>query len=234
MFFDKLEMDGWVHIPSFISKAKLEKIENKIKIIFGVENFDGLSEKIIELDRSDQKELYQYNLCINNITEILSLLVDVDDMLAQHHPDSSGVVLDHYVLLGLPSDERLAYSWHQESSYIPTVPTVYTMWTPLFNSAVRENGAMSVLTGTHKLGKIGYNRVDKPSGYCDLVVDTKELIPKYPEHFCCNAPGDSILFDKDLLHRSNFNETNKVRISLLLRVGHINTVTQLSDLKDTY
>jgi ectoine hydroxylase-related dioxygenase (phytanoyl-CoA dioxygenase family) len=114
------------------------------------------------------------------------------------------------------------------------LPTVYTVWTPLFNSAVRENGTMSVLTGTHKLGNIGYNRVDKPNGYCDLVVDTKEIILRYPEHFCCNSPGDGILFDKDLIHRSNFNETNKVRVSLVLRVGHIDTVTQISDFKDFY
>jgi hypothetical protein len=234
MDIDKLAMDGWVHIPSFVPKDKVLKIENKIKNIFGVGDFDELSRKIIELDRYDQTLLYQYNLSINKITEILSLGEKVDEFLALRHPKSSGVVLDHIVLLGLPSDERMAYSWHQESSYIPTVPTVYTMWTPLFNPSTRENGTMSVLSGTNKLGNVGYNRVDKAHGYCDLVADYKELVSKYPEYFCCNATGDCILFDKDLVHRSNFNSTDYVRISLTLRVGHINTVTQLSDFKDSY
>jgi ectoine hydroxylase-related dioxygenase (phytanoyl-CoA dioxygenase family) len=234
MDFDKLAMDGWVYIPSFVPKDKVLKIENKIKNIFGVGGFDELSKKIIELDKCDQSLLYQYNLSINRITEILSLAEKIDELLTLRHPKSSGVVLDHYVLLGLPADQRLAYSWHQESSYIPTVPTVYTMWTPLFTPSTRENGTMSVLSGTHKLGNIGYSRLEKPHGYCDLVVDTKELIPKHPEYFCCNAIGDCILFEKDLVHRSNFNITDKVRISLLLRIGHIDTVTQLSGWKDGY
>jgi ectoine hydroxylase-related dioxygenase (phytanoyl-CoA dioxygenase family) len=234
MNFDKFARDGWIHIPNFVSKDKSRKIKTKIKNIFGVETFDELSVKIIELDKCDQSILYQYNLCINQITEILSLAADIDDLLAQHHPGSSGVVVDHYVLLGLPADERLTYSWHQESSYVPTVSTVYTLWTPLFNPSTIENGAMSVLSGTHKLGNIGYTRVDKPQGYCDLVVNTKELVLKYPEHFCCNSPDDGILFDKDLVHRSNFNATDKVRVSLVLRVGHINTATQLSDWKKDY
>jgi ectoine hydroxylase-related dioxygenase (phytanoyl-CoA dioxygenase family) len=110
---------------------------------------------------------------------------------------------------------------------------VYTMWTP-FNPSTRENGAMSVLSGTRKLGNVGYDRVDKARGYCDLVVDTKELISRHPECFCCDAMGDCILFDKDLVHRSNFNATDKVRITLSLMVGHINTATQLSDWKDDY
>ena len=231
---EKFAMDGWVHIPNFVSKNKLQKIERKIKNIFGVGTFDELSKKIIELDGCDQGLLHQYNLSINKITEILGLAEKVDELLAPRHSGSSGVVLSHYVLLGLPADQRLVYSWHQESSYIPTVPTVYTMWTPLFNPSTRENGAMSVLSGTHKLGNLGYDRVDKTHGYCDLLIDTKELISTHPEYFCCNAAGDCILFDKDLVHRSNFNATDKVRISLSLMVGHINTATQLSDWKDDY
>jgi hypothetical protein len=234
MDFEKFKTDGWVHVPSFVSKEKLGKIESKIKIIFDVGSFDELSQKIIELDKSDQSLLYQYNLCVNEITEILSLFLDVDNLMGQLHPDSSGIAVGRYILLGLPGDERLAYSWHQESSYMPTLPTVYTMWIPLFNSAVRENGAMSVLTGTHKLGNVGYSRIDKPQGYCDLFVDTKELIPKYPEHFCCVAPGGGILFDKDLVHRSNFNETENVRFSMVLRISNIKTATQLSISKEDY
>jgi len=160
--------------------------------------------------------------------------VDLDGLLAQYHNGLSGVGIDHYILFGLPADERLAYSWHQESSYIPTVSPEYNMWFPLFDYSKRENGAMSVLTGTHKLGNVGYKRVDKPQGYCDLVVDTSEMIPKHPEHFCCIAPGDGILFDKDLVHRSNVNATDKVRISLVVRIGYIDTATQLSDWKQDY
>lgn len=234
MDFERLMLDGWAHLPGFISKDKLQIIEKKIKTIFGVEDFDRLSKKIIELDKTNQKKLYQYNLSINNITEILGLLADVDSLLAPNYPDLSGVGLDHCILLGLPADERLAYSWHQESSYMPSVDMVYNMWMPLFNSSIRDNGAMSVLSGTHKLGNIGYERVDKPGGYCDLVVDAKEIVLKYSEHFCCVAPGDGILFDKDLLHRSNFNKTDEVRLSLVVRVGYINTATQLSDFKKDY
>ena len=55
MDFDKLAVDGWIHMPGFIPKAKLEVIEKKIKIIFGVRDFDELSKVIIELDRVDKK-----------------------------------------------------------------------------------------------------------------------------------------------------------------------------------
>lgn len=234
MDFEKLLADGWVHLPSFIPDEKLEIVEKKVKVIFGVENFDSLSEKIIELNKSNQKKLYQYNLCINEITEIHGLLLDVDSLLAQHYSGFSGVGIDRYVLLGIPADKRLAYSWHQESSYIPTVERLYNMWIPLFNPSVQENGAMSVLTGSHKLGNVGYERIDRPGGYCDLVVDTKPIISKYPEHYCCIAPGDGILFDKNLLHRSNFNGTEKVRFSLVIRIGYIDGDAQLSDWKKDY
>jgi hypothetical protein len=231
---DKFVMDGWVHLPNFVPKDKSLKIESKIKNIFGVETFDELSTKIIELDKCDPSMLYQYNLCINQITEISSLFVDLDKLVAQHHPDSSGVVVGRYVLLGIPADERLTYSWHQESSYIPTVSNLYNVWIPLFNESTSKNGAMSVLTGSNKLGQVEYNRIDKPNGFCDLTIDVEKLTPKYPEHFCHITPGDGILFDKNLIHRSNLNISDKVRFSLVIRSGYINSLTQLSDFKKDY
>jgi ectoine hydroxylase-related dioxygenase (phytanoyl-CoA dioxygenase family) len=234
MDFDKFKNDGWVDIPGFVPKLKLNQIEAKIQLIFRARSFDELSEKIIALDKCDKKMLNQYNLCINQITEISSLFVSVDQLIAQHHPDSSGIAVNHSILLGLPADERLTYSWHQESSYMPTISKLYNIWIPLFNHSTSKNGAMSVLTGSHKLGSVEYKRIDKPNGYCDLAIDAEKFTPKYPEHSCHINPGDGILFDKDLMHRSNFNKSGKVRFSMVVRVGYINTSTQLSDWKNDY
>jgi hypothetical protein len=44
--------------------------------------------------------LYQYNLSINKIKEILGLAEKVDELLAPHHSGSSRVVLEHYVCWG--------------------------------------------------------------------------------------------------------------------------------------
>jgi ectoine hydroxylase-related dioxygenase (phytanoyl-CoA dioxygenase family) len=136
------------------------------------------------------------------------------------HPGGGYVGVDAVVLIGLPDDKRLAYDWHQESNYMPGLSPVVNFWFPVFEPATRNNGAMSVLVGSHRSGRLGYTKRRLANdSYTDLVPDGIDALQKqYTEYHCLAAPGDLVVFEADLIHRSNRNQTARTRFSGVVRL----------------
>lgn len=130
------------------------------------------------------------------------------------------------VLFSAPNDTRLTYDWHQESSYMPGLNNpIFNFWFPVMEPATKANGAMSVLAGSHKLGRLTYTKSSKPQGYTDLT-PLGDYAERFPELVCECGLGDVVMFDGDLIHKSNPNTSGRTRYT---GVSRFTAVRELPD-----
>ena len=80
---------------------------------------------------------------------------------------------------------------------------------PIFHQSNFKNGSMSVLSGSHKLGNIIYRkkRISKNSFYYKIPDNIDKISQNYKEVLFELNVGDVAFFHKDLIHKSNFNNT---------------------------
>ena len=68
-------------------------------------------------------------------------------------------------------------------------------------------------------------RKDSAESATSLVpVGIDELVQQYEEVYTTCDVGDVVMFEKNLIHRSNMNRSDKARITGLVRVGTTRTV----------
>ena len=113
----------------------------------------------------------------------------------------------------LPKDRRLTYGYHQESSYKQNFDDFVSIHFPIFCKSSVKNGTMSALNKSHKLGHLGYNkkRISKNSFTSLIPKKINEIEKNFEEiHYELNV-GDVVFFHKDLVHKSNFNNSEACR-----------------------
>ncbi|MEO9003921.1 MAG: phytanoyl-CoA dioxygenase family protein [Ginsengibacter sp.] len=109
-----------------------------------------------------------------------------------------------------------AWEWHQDYGYwyrdgflYPDMLSVLTALT----SATKENGCLQVIKGSHKLGRIDHVLAGEQVGADQERVD--EALRRMELVYVEMAPGDTLFFHSNLLHRSDRNNSSKPRWSLI-------------------
>jgi ectoine hydroxylase-related dioxygenase (phytanoyl-CoA dioxygenase family) len=105
-----------------------------------------------------------------------------------------------------------AWEWHQDFGYwynygclAPEMMSIYVA----LDRATRENGCLQVLRGSHKLGRLDHVREE---GQTNVEREHLEAALKRFEHVYVEMdPGDALVFDGNLLHRSDANRTGTYR-----------------------
>ena len=226
-----LHKNGWYKHEKFIKKAGLRQIEKDILLTANVESKEELNEKIIELDENNRKDLFELNKCMSSHYLIKSLHLNLISSLG-YRMNLVPIYLGGRILLGLPCDSRLTYSWHQESNYMPGFNRLINAWIPLFSANDEGNGTMTIIDKSSRYGKLPYTRIDKEQGYCDLVTNVENIDG---EIVICNGnAGDAYIFDQNTIHRSNLNSSSKVRYSVTVRVAYIDGARKVDGFKDYY
>lgn len=105
-----------------------------------------------------------------------------------------------------------AWEWHQDFGYWYQnkclAAEMFSIWVSL-DQSVKENGCLQVLPRSHKLGRLDHIRVDGQT-----VVDEEYLnaaIERFDLLYVEMAPGDALVFDGNLLHRSDANTSDDPR-----------------------
>ncbi len=179
------EDHGIIHQKEIIDKSILDGLENDILLVTNKRNLIELSDYIVELDRNDKKSLFELNKFISKHPVISLLAVKLMNDTKNLAPNTFPVYLGGSILLGLPNDKRLSYTWHQESNYMPGFKKLYNSWTPIFKNSEIDNGTMSVIIGSHKHGKLDYNKISSSNGYIQLETDVSNFNLKESEFWCC-------------------------------------------------
>jgi Phytanoyl-CoA dioxygenase (PhyH) len=184
---------------------------------------DFIDQSIIDLNatRSGQDELYALHESLRKLSVWCGLVADSAGLAARcvgnENPFS---VVSWGFLLGLPDDTRLAYDFHQETSYMVGAKDVMNVHFPFLRPSTIENGTMSVLEGSHKEGVLETNRSKvSDNSYTNMVPKRiNELKSKYREVAFHLELGDIALFHKDLVHKSNPNLSAALRPPAVFRL----------------
>jgi chlorinating enzyme len=113
--------------------------------------------------------------------------------------------------------------WHQDSYYFPFAPArpVVGVWLAV-TAATLENGCLHVLPGSHREPVHEHVPDRRPHalyGYVEIVDhDMGASAPVLME------PGDLLLFDSHLMHRSTDNATTGLRAAMVFHYAATGTV----------
>jgi hypothetical protein len=211
------QRDGFVSIKALIPRGRLEKIDAELADTFREFANDEkypIDSAIINLDQEDKPLLHELHMATTKLISLRSIFALFSDVVYDLSSKAEPIYeISGGYLLGIPTDTRLVYDFHQESNYMREFKEVFNFHFPLLRNSTRENGTMSVLAGSHKIGTVSFEkkRVSQNS-YTNLVpTEIEKIQSEFPEVHCILEPGDCVVFHKDLVHKSNFNASKLCR-----------------------
>ncbi|WP_432420166.1 phytanoyl-CoA dioxygenase family protein [Neorhizobium galegae] len=112
--------------------------------------------------------------------------------------------------------EATPVAWHQDASYWPLTPSrAVTAWIAI-DATDNENGAMSVIPGSHLYGQLPY--ISGEAGKTSSVYQTAWKPECYGDSVQLSlAPGEMSLHSDLLLHASGPNLSSRSRCGLVIR-----------------
>jgi ectoine hydroxylase-related dioxygenase (phytanoyl-CoA dioxygenase family) len=120
--------------------------------------------------------------------------------------------------------------WHQDAYYFPFEPArpVVGVWLAV-TEATLENGCLHVMPGSHH-GAVATHVPDRrPNanyGYMEIVDrDTSASVPVLMQ------PGDLLLFDSHLMHRSTDNHSEGIRAAMVYHFARAATVDRTEEVR---
>ncbi|AZO67106.1 MAG: phytanoyl-CoA dioxygenase family protein [Mesorhizobium sp.] len=131
--------------------------------------------------------------------------------LAQDAVGKPIYLYSHKMTMKQPN-EGGAWEWHQDFGYwynygclAPEMMSIYVA----LDKATRENGCLQVLKGSHKLGRLNHIRENDQTN-----VEQEHLeaaLKRYEHIYVEMEAGDALIFDGNLLHRSDANRSDTYR-----------------------
>ncbi len=218
--------NGYVAIKNAISKKSLERLQHDIISLFdkeygNIKTAASLDKKIIDINDSDKASLHKLQIAATTLSSFYSIVAEVHDFLVQIIPPESDLFHNGLgFVFGIPGSQRLAYDWHQDGTYHGGNGKVTIhIWFPIFYPATIENGAMSLLENSHKLGLLNFENFKfQADGYTThKISNTEELLKNHLELVCGMDFGDCLFFCDELIHKSNINKTQLCRMAGVMK-----------------
>ncbi|MBL8239821.1 MAG: phytanoyl-CoA dioxygenase family protein [Bryobacterales bacterium] len=134
---------------------------------------------------------------------------------------AEGILADevyHYHSKMIMKDARTggAWAWHQDYGYWYQNGVLAPLLTSAFiavDPATKENGCLQVIPGSHALGRIDHVLTGDQAGADRERVDA--ILTRLPLVHVEMAPGDVVFFHANMLHRSDRNESENPRWSMI-------------------
>jgi len=124
----------------------------------------------------------------------------------------------HYHSKMIMKDPKIggAWTWHQDYGYWYQNGVLFPWLTSVsiaVDPATRENGCLQVIPGSHHMGRIDHVLTGDQAG-AD-VERVSELLKRSEVVYCEMEPGDALFFHCNLLHRSDRNQSDHPRWSMI-------------------
>ena len=120
--------------------------------------------------------------------------------------------------------------WHQDAQYWPLEPAnAVTVWLAVYDTD-RENGAMKVVSGSHKKGTNGFKHHTNDASH--LVLDqevSEDQIDKDNIVYMDLKAGEMSLHNDALLHGSDPNDSDRRRCGITMRFSPTNVKGDLNE-----
>ena len=209
----KYQRDGCLIIPALFKPEEIERLYKVAiedvsisKHSYNVNDQSGMKTKLA-LWFTPGNDIYSLSTKSQRIIDAVNKLLDDDAPVCHFHSKL------------MQKEPRIggAWEWHQDYGYWYKneflLPGQMMSVMVSITEAIRENGCLQVIKGSHKMGRIEHGFAGEQVGasqhYVDLALKTMELV--YVEL----NPGDALFFHSNLLHRSAANLSDKARWSLI-------------------
>lgn len=221
------EENGYVAIRNAISKTSLDRLrKDLITLVVGAhadyEDFSKVDRKLIQLNETDRPALHKLQIAATKLSSFYAIVSELHEYVAKVNPSEDHIFFKALgFVLGIPGSQRLAYDWHQDGTYHGnnTGEIVTHVWFPVFYPAKKENGTMSFLDRSHKLGLLEFENIKlEKNGYTThKVAEIDSLVASHDELFCELELGDCLFFCDDIIHKSNMNQTRLCRLAGVMK-----------------
>jgi ectoine hydroxylase-related dioxygenase (phytanoyl-CoA dioxygenase family) len=207
---ETFDRDGYLLVPAMFSLKETD-------LLYGIAKNDEVINKKT-FDRGDKEGLKtKLALWYSLDDNIYSLLARSERIVSRVELFLEGECAHfHSKLMQKEPLVGGAWEWHQDYGYwyrdaflFPYMLSVLTALTP----ATKENGCLQVIKGSHKLGRIDHGFTGEQVGANQERVE--ESLNRMELEYIEMAPGDTLFFHSNLLHRSDRNNSSHSRWSLI-------------------
>lgn len=126
-----------------------------------------------------------------------------------------------------------AWEWHQDYGYWYyngcLRPDLLSVMIGL-DRTTRENGCLQLVTGSHRMGRIDHTPLSPTQNEVDPR-RMQHILARAPVEYCELEPGDAVIFHCNTIHRSDANNSDSRRWTLLICYNRVDndTVWQTDD-----
>jgi ectoine hydroxylase-related dioxygenase (phytanoyl-CoA dioxygenase family) len=155
----------------------------------------------------------------NHPTDSIYGVIARSESLVSRAEQILGGEVYHYHSKMIMKDAKVggAWAWHQDYGYWYQNGVLFPLLTSAFiavDPATRENGCLQVIRGSHQAGRIEHLHTGDQAGAdmerVEKLLERQELVHVEMD------PGDAIFFHANLLHRSDRNNSEHPRWSMIV------------------
>tara|TARA_B100001250_G_C19643460_1_gene719315 strand:- start:75 stop:833 length:759 start_codon:yes stop_codon:yes gene_type:complete len=208
---------GFVLLKNILDLDQIKAIKKDLTNYFKkfVKNSVDFDSAVINLNKNNKELLYKLHTESEKHISFNALLPTLQNIINDIEKNDKPIhtITPGTYFLSIPRDKRLVYNFHQESNYMKDFNNIYNIHYPLFRKSTKNNGTMSILAGSHRLGTMNFEKQrSSKNSYTDLIPENIDLIKKkFKELHVELEVGDCFIFNKDLIHKSNYNNSDLCR-----------------------
>ena len=236
---DRFANDGFVRLPGFADAGTCQAMLDDVVSITraqaaGTPEPDALvlpEANLVGRDGApEQLASKVFKLHRRGVFEAFSRRTDVLDRVADLIAPQLDCFLSQFIF---KNPGAWGQPWHQDSWYFPFEPArpIVGVWLAV-TQATLENGCLHVLPGSHREPvheHVPDRRPDANYGYVEIV--DHEMGASVP---VLMDPGDLLLFDSHLMHRSTDNESDGARAAMVFHYCATGTVERTKGLVNDF
>mgnify|MGYP001350646088 CR=1 FL=1 len=222
---NKYSKDGFVIVRKLLSKKEVTFFEKKLYSVYGkylrvVLNSNNIHKVIMKKEKEGSHDIlykcFKKYIKSQPFKEIESKFLKISKKIFKYNYK----YLNSGMAIGIKKSKRTAYDWHQEKSYYRYKNTIHFQF-PIIVPVKKNNGTMSVLKSSQRLGEIKNLKnikLSKKSINTFKPVNINKIKKMYKEKFIEMNLGDVCIFHENILHKTNKNSSNKVRFVPIIRL----------------
>jgi phytanoyl-CoA hydroxylase len=232
------DRDGFVRLPGFASADTCERMLERV-IEISRERSEGIGGDQLVLPEANlvgrdglPEELVSkvFKLHRDSVFEEFCRDPAVTDLVAELVGPKLDCFLSQFIF---KNPGAWGQPWHQDSFYFPFDPPrpILGVWLAV-TAATLENGCLHVIPGSHHQPVHEHVPDRRPGanyGYVEIVDhDMSASVPVLMD------PGDLLLFDSHLMHRSTDNESDGIRAAMVFHYAQTGTTQRVDGIVNDF